>query len=65
MASSLKGAVMRVSRDVSSFAEAAGLPEVEAGLLPKLCPVGRAPLTGFPFELSGSTPEAYNISTQM
>ena len=65
MASSLKGAVMRASRDVSSFAVAAGLPEVEAGLLLELCPVGRAPLTGLPFKLSGSTPEAYNISEQM
>ena len=55
---------MRASRDVPSSAEAAGLPEVEAGLLPELCPVGRAPLTGLPLELSGSTPEAYNISKQ-
>ena len=49
---------MRASRDVSSSAEAASLPEVEAGLLPELCPVGRAPLTGLPLELAGSTPEA-------
>ena len=65
MASSLKGAVMRDSREVSSSADAAGLPEVDAKPLPELCPTGRAPLTGLPLELSGFTPEAYDTSKKM
>ena len=65
MASSLKGAVILASRDISSSAEAAGLPEVDAGPLPELCPMGRAPLTRLPPELPGFTPEACHISNEI